>query len=154
MGYDFTLGATKKDIIARRTRNWITDGADYACLKRALRGNTLWSVWEKTPQEGPTERFIRCDLLRKDKGYGWGYKAMYESMHPYQYSCPLGYLDLVPVANQEWRDKVKRFHHKFQVGETVELQGSTIPHVIITNVKPLQGTYQGHLYRIPRGMIA
>ena len=62
----------------------------------------------------PTERWITCDLLRYQMGYGWGYKDMEESMHPCYYSCPLGYLDMVPIdqygGNDQWREAVKVHH--------------------------------------------
>ena len=36
---------------------------------------------------------------------------MEESMHPYYYSCPLSYLELVPIdqygGNAEWREGVR-----------------------------------------------
>jgi hypothetical protein len=51
-------------------------------------------------------------LLRFENGYGWGYKDMAEEMHPFFYSCPLGYLALVPVACAEWREGVKTYHVK------------------------------------------
>ena len=152
MGYTFTSGATKKDTIAEITRDFHLQDKHYACIKRALRGQTLWSVWTKT-EGASVERYIRCDLLRKD-GDSWGHKAMSEREHPYQYSCPLGYLDLAPATCEEWRDKVRKFHHKPEVGERIMLQGSTIPYITVTSVKPLQGVYEGKLYRIPRGMIA
>ncbi len=45
---------------------------------------------------------------------GWGYKELEESMHPYFYSCPLGYLNLVPIeqygGNAQWRSLVKQYH--------------------------------------------
>jgi hypothetical protein len=79
----------------------------------------LWAVWERTfTKDGqtaqPTERWIICDLLRHQKDYGWGYKDMEESMHPYYYSCPLGYLEMVPIdqygGHAEWRECVRHYH--------------------------------------------
>lgn len=76
-----------------------------SCLAHCFRGGrfsgVLWSVWERTFEGGkarPTERWIQCDLLRYSRSNeGWGYKDMEESMHPYFYSCPLGYLEIVPL---------------------------------------------------------
>jgi hypothetical protein len=36
----------------------------------------------------------------------WGHKPMSEEMHPYTYSCPLKFLDMVPSRCWEWRLKV------------------------------------------------
>lgn len=62
----------------------------------------------------PTERWIGCDLLEYSKrDEGWGYKDMDESMHPYYYSCPLSYLDMVPVVgSEEWRQGVREYHQR------------------------------------------
>lgn len=62
----------------------------------------------------PTERWIGCDLMRHQKDYGWGYKDLDEICGPYYYSCPLKYLDLVPIetygGNDEWRENVRQYH--------------------------------------------
>ena len=47
------------------------------------RGNVLWTVWEITRLDGDRVRYIGCDLLSHEKGYGWGYTDMEESMYPY-----------------------------------------------------------------------
>ena len=128
MGWLFKSGSTRQQLIAERTKNWVREGAegvivDSTCLAHCYRGNVysgvLWAVWErKFIKEGaevqPNERWITCDLLRYQKDYGWGYKDMDESMHPYFYSCPNGYLNLVPIetygGNAEWREGVKAYH--------------------------------------------
>lgn len=128
MGWLFTAGSTRKTLIAERTSNWTTEGAEgmtvaSTCLAHCYRGGAfsgvLWAVWERTfLKDGeatqPQERWITCDLLRHQKDYGWGYKDLDESVHPYYYSCPLGYLDLVPLntygGNAEWREGVRAYH--------------------------------------------
>lgn len=93
------------------------------CLAHCYRGNpysgVLWAVWERTftingQRAQPTERWITCDLLRYQKDAGWGFKDMDESMHPFYYSCPIKYLDLVPVdqygGNPEWREGFQEYH--------------------------------------------
>ena len=40
------------------------------------------------------------------------HKPMCESMGPFYYSCPLGYLELVPVADEQWRECVRSYHAK------------------------------------------
>jgi hypothetical protein len=125
MGWLFTHGSTRQGLIRERTANWkrtTDDGVlvKTTCLAHCFRGGrfsgVLWAVWEPTfSKDGhevqPTERWIACDLLRYQMGYGWGYKDLDESMHPYYYSCPLGYLEMVPVdqygGNEQWREGVK-----------------------------------------------
>jgi len=124
MGWLFTRGFTRKDIIGERTKDWERTTGEVrvttVCLAHCYRGGTfsgvLWAVWERTfvGGERPSERWITCDLLRHQRDYGWGYKDMDESMHPYYYSCPLSYLELVPIdqygGNADWRDCVRRYH--------------------------------------------
>jgi hypothetical protein len=47
---------------------------------------------------------------------GWGYKDLDESMGPYYFSCPLKYLDMVPIdrygGNAEWRAGVVAYHER------------------------------------------
>ncbi len=54
---------------------------------------------------------MRLDALRSRH---WGFKPLEESMHPFAWSCPLGYLNQVPLelygGNKEWRDQVAAYH--------------------------------------------
>lgn len=127
MGWLFKAGISRKDLIAENTKGWERtkeDGTTVAsvCLAHCYRGGVfsgvLWSVWERTfvkdnQQVEPPQRWIVCDLLRYVDGE-WGYKGMEESMHPFFYSCPLKYLDLVPIeqfgGNPEWRGQVHEYH--------------------------------------------
>ncbi|MHB0959302.1 MAG: hypothetical protein ACYC0X_23475 [Pirellulaceae bacterium] len=133
MGWLFTAGSNRKQLIAERTDNWAREGAGgitvtTVCLAHCYRGGAfsgvLWAVWERTfAKDGqptqPVERWITCDLLRHRKDFGWGYKDLEESMHPYFYSCPLGYLDMVPMGqyggNVEWRSGVQAYHARQQI---------------------------------------
>ena len=126
MGWLFTDGQTLKQIIARRIEGWDHTNDDgvmirSTCLRHCYRGGSfsgvLWTVWERTfTKDGvearPSERWIGCDLLQYQGGrtHGFGYKDMEEAMGPYQTSCPLGYLALVPVACETWREGVRQYH--------------------------------------------
>jgi hypothetical protein len=128
MGWLFKAGSTRREMIEENTKGWERTNEDgttikSACLAHCYRGGVfsgvLWSVWERTftkdgQQVEPTQRWIVCDLLRYQKDYGWGAKGMEESMHPYFYSCPLKYLDLVPIeqfgGHAEWRELVRSYH--------------------------------------------
>jgi len=114
MGFDFTRNATKDDIVRLIT----TRVLDFQYTRQILRHHlteeqhemVLWTVEEfayHTLLE--KKRFIGCYLLQPSS-YGWGYKMMFESIHPYFYSCPVEYLDMVPVACQEWRERTLAFH--------------------------------------------
>lgn len=130
MGWLFRTGITRREMIAERTRDWTRQGAGgitvaTTCLAHCYRGGAfsgvLWAVWERTytkdgKQAQSIERWITCDLLRYRKDDGWGYKDMDESMHPYFYSCPLGYLAQVPIetygGNEQWRQQVQSHHSR------------------------------------------
>jgi hypothetical protein len=127
MGWLFKHGCSRKDLIEERAKSWEATSGEMlvtsVCLAHCYRGNLysgiLWAVWERTyTKDGqaikPVERWITCDLLRHRKDYGWGYKDLEESMFPYYFSCPLGYLELVPIdqygGHAEWREGVQRYH--------------------------------------------
>lgn len=163
MGWLHLSSATKKDVIKElqtHRNNQETDTVKYQQIASSVRGNVLWSVVERTDKATlTTRRFIACDLLRSggDK-FGWGYKDMDESVHPSYHSCPLSYLELAPEVDcEEWRVKVREYHarrnQKLSVGQRLKLVNSSIPYVDIRSVKPLQGFYNGLLYRVPKKFI-
>lgn len=126
MGWTYPHGVNRQELIAQRVKSWERDTCEMLvkteCLKHCFRGGqfsgVLWTVWKRTfTKDGeevqPEERFIGCDLLRCYGGE-WGYKDMEESMGPFYYSCPLLYLELVPIerfgGNARWREEVKEHH--------------------------------------------
>ncbi len=132
MGWLFRNGYSRKALIEERTKNWerttpdgmtVTTSRLAHCYRGGVFAGVLWTVWERTFTKNeievqPAERWIACDLLRHQRDYGWGYKDMDESMGPYYYSCPLKYLNLVPIeqfgGNEEWRANVRRYHARQQ----------------------------------------
>lgn len=129
MGWLFKNGCSRKELIRERAESWETETSDMfvksTCLAHCYRGGVfsgvLWAVWERTfMKDGqavkPAERWITCDLLKYQRDYGWGYKDMEESMFPYYFSCPLGYLEMVSLeqygGHPEWREAVKQYHEK------------------------------------------
>jgi hypothetical protein len=168
MGWLFTQGQSRADLIKRLTQNEAPRTQDgvtvtYTTVAHAAVGNHLWAVFNvKTESEGKTEekRFIALFLMQPQKNYGWGYKDMTESMHPYYYTCPKSFLSLAPVACQEWRDKVAEHHAKRSIklapGDRVKLNEGCKPgELTIVTVKPLIGVADGGArFRIPRKMIA
>jgi hypothetical protein len=157
MGWLFTQGQTRAGLIEELTRGSENEHAKWTFLKRYCSGNVLWTVTEITRKDnGQTDRFIGCFLLDRKKDYGWGYKDMEESMGPFYYSCPLSFLDMVPVANEEWRKGVREYHarrnQKLEVGQTVRLTDGK--DYKIAKVRPLRAYGpDGVYYRIPRRML-
>ncbi len=126
MGWLYPTGINRKELIVSRVEPFesIVNGVQVKteCLRHCFRGGVysgvLWSVWSRTfikdgIEQQPEQRWICCDLICCHSGE-WGYKNMDESVHPYYYSCPLGYLKLVPIEQfggcKEWRDMVHAFH--------------------------------------------
>ncbi len=161
MGWLFTANATRQTIIDGLLELEANEHGIWETLHHCTRGNVLWSVVKFTDKKaGTTQVIIACHLLQKSvEKYGerkvisWGYKPMDESMHPSYYSCPLSYLKHAPVACEEWRDKVKQYHQKYNIGDRLILKHCKIPHLNIFSTKPLLGTYQGTRYRVPRDLV-
>jgi len=163
MGWTHHIGATRKDIIADRTRDQENDSAKWTCIRHCCRGNTLWAVWSTTYKKGKwageTHVYITCDLLAKSHDdYGWGYKDMSEEMHPYYYSCPLSYLDIATHGKCEaWREGVRKYHakrnRKLEKYATYKLEGCMIPEIEINSTKPLIGSYNGRRYKLTKKLI-
>lgn len=127
MGWYRTPGSTLKGTIEELTEGWTSEKEDrvvtLVCIAKCFRGarthkGILWAVFEhtviiKATGETTSKRFISCHLLEYWPGdrRGWAYKPLDEEMEPYYYNCPERYLKMVPVANQEWRDEVARYHN-------------------------------------------
>jgi hypothetical protein len=146
---------------------------DYdATTQWSLVGNNLWALYtvsQKDVDYNPNNvlgqkviLLFRLEYFKRDKGYG--YKDMCESMHPYQYNCPLKFLKEATVTCQEWRDNVVKFHENnrnlrkqvanLMIDDIIQLKNSRIKEVKIVSVKPLLGAYGGVVYKIPKKMIA
>src|SRR3990172_3602103 len=103
MGWDFTSGATKSDVIKEFTKGWEGESRKTVCLLHCVKGTILWTVMEATIKvDGKIDRWIGCSILGAEKGFGWGRKDMDEGMGPCFYNCPLEYLDMVPVPAGEF----------------------------------------------------
>jgi len=142
MGWLFTLGQSRKELVERRTMPWQRTQPDgtvvtSTCLAHCYRGcvfsGVLWSVWERTWTKDnqnvqEPERWIGCDLLAYQSGYGWGFKDLDESCGPYYFSCPLGYLAMAPVANETWREGVRSFHARLKAKRASQLVKVPVSH--------------------------
>lgn len=116
MGWLISHDLTKAEQVAELAQGWSNkNGTGSRCVGHSVRGNVFYGVFEPTidgkPHNSPESRWISICLLRKDRNAGWGYKNMSESMHPYNYDCPLKFLKMAPtVASQDWRDNVEAHH--------------------------------------------
>ncbi len=142
MGWSMLKGQTRAELLARRTAAYQgLDGARQECLRYCTVGNVLWTVWEITAPDKPIMRFIGCDLMAHERGYGWGYKDLCESEHPFYYSCPLAYLDLVETACADWRAGVHEYHRKrsaknIEVGDVLVFEGLSITEGLVIEKRP------------------
>jgi len=86
----------------------------YRAARRYCCGNVLWVLW--SPIEGTEasdfrdtlDPWIGCYLMHRVGGE-WGYKPMEEGSGPFYYSCPLAYLEVAPVVDDEWRAMVRAY---------------------------------------------
>ena len=115
MGWYFSSGSKQGLIrdLTKESRFSTSDGIEVIrqTLDYSLRGSVLYSVKTTTEIESGKEldRWIQIDLIKYDRSDKmWGYKPMEESMGPFYYDCPLKFLKMVPVVNQEWRNEVVR----------------------------------------------
>lgn len=142
-------------------------------LAHSLRGNTLWTVERVKKQDGTfTDNAIGCYLISKSRETGtFGYKDLCESMHPYYYDCPLKFLKMAPISNNDWRVGVYAYHEskaqkkqafkglkvgcKVQLKPTCTIMGDRVTTPIeIIGLKPLTGTLNGMMVRIKKTHIA
>lgn len=159
MGWLFTDGATRRQVIDRLTEDQSKDGRVHRTLKKCLRGNTMYALHETGP-EGATKKWICVYLLARDGNYGWGYKDVEETCGPVHQDCPVQYLDECDEpGNQwakEWREACRaraalRASRKPKMGETWMLSNGQNYRII--SLRPLRGVKDGTTYKIPRRML-
>lgn len=104
-------GKPRRQFLAELTKDWDSNEQTTRCISSVYRGaphqGVLWSIWERTKKDGTGYRFILCHLIAywksKRNGTGWAYKDMSASMHPYQYSCPLSWLEQAKEDEDTWK---------------------------------------------------
>ena len=126
MGWMFDTKWTREKLIRKLTATWSTRKRDgtvirIVCLAQSIQVEedmlVLWRVREEISQRDGSDvkepsRWIRCDLLREEPGWGWGYKPVGELKRPGHNSCPLEYLDMVPDMDREWKSEVIEYHRR------------------------------------------
>ena len=124
----------------------------------------MYALHETGPAGGEMHRWICVYLLQRDRGYGWGYKDIEESMGPVEDECPVSYLDQAdPATSQnaiEWRARVRRLaaeraSKKPRVGQIWRLmKGCVVDQVRITSVRPLRGVAHGTIFKLKKRLLA
>ena len=160
MGWYYTHGASRSDIITELTHEQVTEDRVFRTLRKCFRGNTMYTLHEGG-KPGETKKWLGVYLLQRSSS-GWGYKPMSEDALPYYFDCPVSYLDEADPATtenaKEWRQTVrdsaaKRAAKKPKKGEIWSLVGCLIKQVKIINLRPLRGTANGTTYRIKRSLL-
>lgn len=160
MGWLFTHGATRRDIIDDLTRDQSKDGRVFRTLRKCLRGNTMYALHESGP-EGETQKWLCVYMLQRDT-IGWGYKDVDESMGPCHYDCPTSYIDEADEPPNEyarqWREECRkraaaRASRKPKTGESWRLSNGRTYRIV--SLRPLGGVdvETGRRYRVPRKML-
>jgi hypothetical protein len=161
MGWTSYSNYSKADVINNIKTMYPAD------MQWSLVGNNLWGLFTAIRETERVKVGEKVILLYRLSSFGkneYGYKDMCESMHPYQYNCPLKFLKEAVVECQEWRDNVVKFHESnrnlrkqvanLMIDDIIQLKNSRIKEVKIVSVKPLLGAYGGVVYKIPKKMIA
>ena len=88
------------------------------CIKKSVTNNELWTIWLDT--ETNTKSIVLFILAKESNPSCWGYKELSESESPYYFKCPLYFLAEVPVACEEWRQKVREYHNHINQGRRIK----------------------------------
>lgn len=168
MGWLFTQGASKTDVIRELTRDQSTDERVYRTLRKCLRGNTMYALHESGPV-GETEKWLCVYMLGSERDFGWGYKAVDESMGPVHRDCPASYLDEADEPPneyaREWREacRANAARRKAQAakrpepGERWSCRGRSCKEIRIVSVEGrrfvARNVADGQLYRIPKKIL-
>jgi hypothetical protein len=137
MGYEFVKDATKADIVKEVLSGGGTPQEFFPLVHRVV-GGCLWVVWEHKSTDR-SARFIGLYLLESRLGFGWGYKALEESMGPSKVNCPLQFLEIVPIADspyaEAWRNKVREYHARVsgestKTGRSFDVMGLKVDEVL------------------------
>jgi hypothetical protein len=107
---------SRAELVDYLTRDQRTDHGDgrsttWKVLKKAFRGNNLWTVIERVDlSQGVAVESVRfiCLFMTQRAGDGtWSYKDVSASMGPTYYNCPTSWFHDVPVDGEydlRWRE--------------------------------------------------
>jgi hypothetical protein len=168
MGWTYEYNTTRSRVIKDLIQPYESERHSFRTLRHTCVGSTLFAVHEST-LNGKSTKFIGVYLLAKGPEGSFGYKGMDETMGPYQYACPLSYLDMVDEPMNEnsanWREKVRGFWEQKkaqnakrpQVGEIWTCHGTNCKKIRIARVEgrrieAYNLTGPGY-YRIPKKLL-
>ena len=161
---------SRKELVEDVTKTWESEHAIQVVEKKFFSGNDLWVLFARTSKHASTdvERFIVLFKISRWGEGNWAYKPIEESMGPFEYSCPISFLDVAqhpfpngyPEGYSDWRANVRAYHarrnQKVAVGQTVKLTNGRLYRVIEVNGRKVRGVGldDNYTYRIPRSMLA
>ncbi len=169
MGWTFSKGATRRDIIAEILRDYDNRSARWSVVESHSSPSGLWVALANTNDETTLIAFY---ALEAERNYGWGYKSMDETMGPNYYDVPLTWLDKYAYyAKTEfslvWRERVREYHAKrrqtaraaakWRAGDLLQLPervGAKLYRVVSTRPFRAVGEADGVRYRIARQLLA
>lgn len=157
MGWYGCTSWNMSDAIKECCEGWEDGDSKVTCITHKLVGMSLWAVKEQTVK-GVAQRYIALYLMKRERGGGWMYKPLDESMGPGEASCPLSYLDMVPMPDDphgwctKWRESVRQWHAKhnpkWKVGQALRNWNGDIyyvhqlrPFLVTTNPR------NGYIYK-------
>lgn len=131
----------RKARIRKCTWSRVSGNASYLCERHVVRGNIIWSIWNKVEPGKPDYRFIQCTLLTKAPDEQWDVRSWDETAGPFYYTCPISFLNDVPepdsIFAREWRQKVRGIADTYKcvkAGQWIMLrEGCKPPFVKITS---------------------
>ena len=159
---------SRNELVAEVTKSWETEHFTQVAEKKFFSGNNLWVLFAKQSKHSSTdvERFIVLFKISRWGANDWAYKPISEDMGPYDYTCPLSFLDAAqhphpngyPEGWSDWRAAVRAYHaRKFQklvVGQVVKLTNAIEYRITQVGHKVMGVSLKdGLLYRIPRKML-
>lgn len=107
---------SRAELVNHLTRDQRTDHCDgrsttWRVLKKAFRGNNLWTVIMRTDysdgEQSKADTFICLFMLRRAGDGTWSYKDVSASMGPTYFNCPTSWFQDVPVDGEydrQWRE--------------------------------------------------
>lgn len=100
---------SRAELVNHLTRDQNTDNGEgrsttWKVLKRAFRGNNLWTVIERSDYTqgavANSVKFICLFMLQRAGDGTWAYKDVSASMGPTYYNCPTSWFQEVPVDGE------------------------------------------------------
>jgi len=161
---------SRKELVDEVTKTWESEHAIQVAEKKFFSGNDLWVLFARTSKHASTdvERFIVLFKISRWGEGNWAYKPIEESMGPFEYSCPISFLDAAqhpfpngyPEGYSDWRANVRAWHarrnQKVEVGQVIRLTNGKDYKVSAIRNRRIYGfgVLDGIYYHISRKMLA